>query len=86
MTEVGVKCFGSGDGKKHRTQCIKPDNTVVEQKRDAVGRIKRPQYSGIAGDPNETRYRNGYKPHRSNRTEKGCDLCGTARLKRKQHD
>ena len=86
MTEVGIKRLGAGDGEKYGSQRVKPDDAVVEQKRDAVGRIERPEHAGIARDPDQTGYRNRYKPDRRDRTKKGRNLRRAARLKRKQND
>ena len=86
MTEVRVKRFSASDGKKHGAQRVKADDPVMEEKRYAMGGIKRPQHFGIPGDPQDTRYSNRYKPDSGNWTEQSGDLRCAARLKRKQHD
>ena len=50
MAEIGIKRLGAGDGEKHGAERIKSDDAVVEQKRNAVQRIERPEHAGIARD------------------------------------
>ncbi len=84
MAQVGVQCFGAGNGEKYGAERDEADHAVSRQETHPVARIESQENFGLADNRNDAGNCDGDEPQRGDGTEEGSHFGGSGGLHGKQ--
>jgi hypothetical protein len=86
MAHVGVKRFGTRDGKKYAAQDGKADDPMRREEGYGVNRAERPEHAQIVSDMEETEPADGDEPDQGDRPEPSRYPASAVPLGREQQE